>query len=277
MAFALTNPFALLAFPTFWRNVAKQASIVRGALDVPYTHQYHGTWPYLYPIVQQMRWGMGWALGLAAFGGLIYAVWMAAGPSAMQEPPRRAEWVLLAWVLPAFAFVGALYAKFPRYLLPLTPLLALYAARLLLRPLAPLLPCSYAVLLLCLLLRCLAFASIYRTPHPWQAASAWLYEHAEPGATIAVEQWDHPLPLDATGYDVRELPVFDAETPEKWAVMEAALAQADYVVIASRRGYAALRFDTEDGHGKIKKGKANFSAFSATAGEIVRLVIKIKN
>jgi hypothetical protein len=195
----------------------------------------------------------------------------------MQEPPRRAEWVLLAWVLPAFAFVGALYAKFPRYLLPLMPLLALYAARLLLRPLAPLLPCSYAVLLLCLLLRCLAFASIYRTPHPWQAASAWLYEHAEPGATIAVEQWDHPLPLDATGYDVRELPVFDAETPEKWAVMEAALAQADYVVIASRRGYAALRFDTEDGHGKIKKGKANFSAFSATAGEIVRLVIKIKN
>ena len=241
MAFALTNPFALLALPTFWRNVAKQAAIVRGALDVPYIRQYHGTWSYLYPIVQQMRWGMGWALGLAAFGGLIYAVWMAAGPSAMQEPPRRAEWVLLAWVLPTFAFVGALYAKFPRYLLPLAPILAIYAARLLCS-LAPLLPCPSAPLFLCLLLRCLAFASIYRTPHPWQAASAWLYERAEPGATIAVEQWDHPLPLDATGYDVRELPVFDEETPEKWAAMESVLAQADYVVIASRRGYAALAY-----------------------------------
>jgi hypothetical protein len=67
-----------------------------------------------------MRWGMGWALGLAAFGGLIYTVWMAAGPSAMQEPPRRAEWVLLAWGLPAFAFVGALYAKQPTHPTSLT-------------------------------------------------------------------------------------------------------------------------------------------------------------
>jgi hypothetical protein len=57
---------------------------------------------------------------------------------------------------------------------------------------------------------------------------------------IAVEQWDHPLPLDGTGYDVRELPIFDEDTPEKWATMEKTLAEADYVVIASRRGYATL-------------------------------------
>lgn len=236
-AFALANPFALLAFPTFWRDVAKQAAIVRGALDVAYTRQYHATWPYLYPILQQLRWGMGWVLGLAAFGGLIHAMWRA-----VREPPRRVEWVLLAWALPYFAFVGALYAKFPRYLLPLTPLLAIYAARLLLCPFAPLPLCASAPLLLCLLLRCLAFAGLYRAPHPWQKASAWLYEHAELGAVIAVEQWDHPLPLDAAGYDIRELPVFDEETPEKWAAMETTLTEADYVVIASRRGYAALAY-----------------------------------
>jgi predicted membrane-bound mannosyltransferase len=65
VAFALTNPFALATFPAFWRNVAEQAALARGVLDVPYTRQFHATWPYLYPVVQQLRWGMGWPLGLS--------------------------------------------------------------------------------------------------------------------------------------------------------------------------------------------------------------------
>ncbi|MEA3341538.1 MAG: glycosyltransferase family 39 protein, partial [Chloroflexota bacterium] len=94
VAFALTNPFALVALPAFWRNVTEQAAVARGLLDAPYTRQFHGTWPYVYPVVQQLRWGMGWALGLVACGGLAYGVWRA-----VREPPRRAEWVLLAWAL----------------------------------------------------------------------------------------------------------------------------------------------------------------------------------
>ena len=231
VAFALSNPFALLSFPTFWRNVAEQAAIARGLLDVPYTRQFHAAWPYLYPVVQQLRWGMGWPLGLVAFGGLAYAVWLA-----VREPPRRVEWVLLAWALPFFAFAGALYTKFPRYLLPLTPLLAIYAARLL----ANLNRLLVAVHLALVVVHCSFFFGLYRSPHPWQTASEWLYDHAGRGSVVAVEQWDHPLPLDATGYDVRELSIFDKDTTEKWEVMTGTLAEADYVVIASRRGYGTL-------------------------------------
>jgi len=89
----------------------------------------------------------------------------------------------------------------------------------------------------------LAFVSIYRSPHPWLAASEWFHTRVPEGAVVAVEQWDHPLPLDVTGspdYDVRELPVFDEDTPDKWAAIGRVLAQADYVVIASRRGYGTL-------------------------------------
>jgi len=237
-AFALTNPCAILALPTLWHNVARQGAIARGVLDVPYTRQFHATWPYLYSLVQQLRWGMGWPLGLVAFGGLAWAVWRA-----VREPPRRAEWVLLAWAVPCFAFAGALYARFPRYLLPLTPLLALYAARLLTdlnRSLVIvhwslfIIPCSLIIV------HCSLFLGLYRSPHPWLAASEWFYDHVPRGAVVAVEQWDHPLPLDATGYGVRELPVFDEDAPEKWAAVEETLAEADYVVIASRRGYATL-------------------------------------
>jgi hypothetical protein len=236
--FALTNPFALVAFPVFWANVAREAAIAQGLLDVPYTRQFHATWPYVYPLVQQLRWGMGWPLGLIAFGGLVCGAWRA-----VRQPPRRAEWVLLAWVWPYLAFVGALHAKFPRYLLPVTPPLALYGARLLLWPrlsrrLASMLVC------LCLVfsfLHCLAFVGIYDSLHPWIIASEWFKANAPEGAVVAVEQWDHPLPLPVAGdHDVRELPVFDEDTPEKWEAMGRVLAEADYLVIASRRGYGAL-------------------------------------
>jgi hypothetical protein len=242
--FALTNPFALLNLPVFWRNVAEQAAIARGALDVPYTRQFHGTLPYLYPIVQQLRWGMGWPLGLLCFGGFAYAVWRA-----VRQPPRPAEWVLLAWALPFFASTGGMFAKYPRYLLPLTPLLALYAARMLTdlrrwvigRYSLVIGHCSLVIVLLFITpLPAVALLNSYRHPHPWIAASAWLREHAAPDSVIAVEAWDHPLPLDATGYDVRVLPIFDEDTPEKWTTMETVLAEADYVVIASQRGYGAL-------------------------------------
>lgn len=248
VAFGLTNPFALLQFPAFWRNVAREAAIARGLLDVPYTRQFHGTWPYVYPAWQQVGWGMGLPLGLAALVGLAYAVWRA-----VHRSPRPAEWVVLAWVVPGFAFVGALYAKYPRYLLPLTPLLVLYAARWLFEARCSrlshcsLIRCSlFIVLLAGSFLHCLAFVSIYRSPHPWLVASEWIREHVPAGAVIAVEQWDHPLPVGgADDYDLQELPVFDEDAPqgraaEKWAAMEVTLAEADYIVIASRRGYAAL-------------------------------------
>jgi hypothetical protein len=61
-----------------------------------------------------------------------------------------------------------------------------------------------------------------------------------PASVIAVEQWDHPLPLDATGYVVRELPIFGEDGPEKWTAMDETLAAADVVVVASKRGYATL-------------------------------------
>lgn len=239
VAFAPTNPFALLRFPTFWRNVVAQAAIVRGASDVPYTRQFHGTWPYVYPVIQQVRWGLGWPLGLLALAGLAYGVWRA-----VRKPPRPGEWVLLAWTLPYSAFVGALYAKFPRYLLVLTPVLALWAARLLddlrrRRPLAAL--AVTLVVLMWSIAWSVAFVSIYTQPHPWVVVSEWFVRHAPGGAVIAVEEWDQPLPLAASGeYTLLELPVFDEDTSEKWRVMEAILARADYIVIASRRGYATL-------------------------------------
>lgn len=236
--FFLTNPFAVLNLPRYLSNLAAQAALVRGAAVAPYTIQYRGTLPYVYPIAQQLIWGMGPALGVLAFGGLGLALW-----DAVQRPPSAAGWVGLSWALPYFAFVGGLTVKFPRYLLPLTPLLVVYGAQATVRlwERRPVLGVVAAVgALLPAGLLSLSLVLCYGSPHPWVAASHWLRDHVPPGSVIAVEEWDHPLPLDASGYDVRTLPVFDPETDAKWEGIEGALAEADVVVIASRRGYGAL-------------------------------------
>lgn len=231
--FAITNPFAVLEFPRFLTHVAAQAALARGAVLAPYTLQYRGTLPYLYPIVQQLVWGMGPVLGLLGFGGLA---WMVARAARRRLSP--AEWVVLAWALPFFAFTGGLYVKFPRYLLPLMPILAVYAAQWIVTMGRARVLFTLAVLPAALL--SLALVGSYGRPHPWVAASEWIQAHLPRGSVIAVEEWDHPLPLDAGGYTLRVLPVFEPEGEGKEREMASVLAEADAVVVASRRGYGAL-------------------------------------
>jgi hypothetical protein len=164
------------------------------------------------------------------------------------------------------AFFGGLYAKYPRHLLPVTPVLIAFGSRWVLalgEHLVTLLRgvlktsrlrgavgslgalAVASVVLLPATLRATAFTSMSEESHPWVAASKWIVAHVPLGAVIAVEAWDHPLPVDSRAYDLRTLPVFDEETASKWQQMSVALGQSDYIVIASRRGYAALAHWTD--------------------------------
>lgn len=245
--FAVTNPFAVGEFPRFLDNVAAQAALAHGAVLAPYTLQYRGTPPYLYPVIQQLAWGMGPVLGLLGLGGLV---WMAG--RAVRGPLSPPAWVVLVWAWPFFAFTAGLYVKFPRYLLPLTPILAAYAAQVLVssrsagRSVGGGLPfqvlCSLLALLAVLPAALLSTALVvsYHRPHPWVAASEGIRARLPPGSVIGVEEWDHPLPLDGGDYTLRALPVFAPDGEEKEGAMTAVLAEADAVVVASRRGYGAL-------------------------------------
>ncbi|MCX7706895.1 MAG: phospholipid carrier-dependent glycosyltransferase, partial [Anaerolineae bacterium] len=62
LVFALTNPFALIEFGAYVRQLAAQNAMVSGVMDAPYTRQYIGTLPYLYFVHQLSQWGLGWPL-----------------------------------------------------------------------------------------------------------------------------------------------------------------------------------------------------------------------
>ena len=289
LTFFLTNPFAVLDFSCevntpatpigpvtvpainwgscYLENIVTQGGMVRGDSDIPFTRQYSGTVPYLYFVEMQLRWGMGWPLGLLAFGGLGWAIWEWGKRLEMRGLRLRAwrlnhsnhhvslsNLLLLSWVIPFFLTTGSFFVKFMRYLQPMSPFLMLWAAAWLFswqRVWAKWLVGT--AVLLGTTLYALSFVNIYQQPHPWVSASEWIYENASPGSLILSEQWDDSLPstLIIDG-DVRrrsEYPNAEltwlsgadlADSEEKLAENLALLAEADYLTIMSNRIYGVV-------------------------------------
>lgn len=255
LTFALTNPFALLDPAPFLGSLATQATMASGALEWPFTRQYIGTLPLVYPIEQQARWGLGLPLTLAAYGGLAWGAWRAfTGHS-------QALAVAVIWAAAMLVGGGAQLVKFPRYLLPLTPTLFALAGGMLTIPKAShgkahramgrLRGACIVLIMAPTTLYALAFEGMYRQPHPWVAASQWLYRELPAGVHIAIEAGDDALPLDIT-VDGRLLlarehvqacaidPFAEPDDEAKLGRTLECLAGADYLILASNRHYGVI-------------------------------------
>ncbi len=289
--FAVTNPFALLdntcegsiggfSIPLvslriksiatqscYLKNIGTQAAMVRGSDRIPFTLQYIGTLPYLYYLDQMFRWGLGAPLALVSLGGLLWGI-----ARVWRRRPRfkPGEAVLLAWVLPFLAVTGGFQVKFLRYLLPLTPFLAIYGAGMLSggwgkgrravsrRPLVRILGhAGWAGTLLFTALWAAAFVGLYRVDdHPWVAASHWIYQNVPDGSVLATEHWDHALPLKLRDQDGQPISKRYRPVTLEWYDVEDRLgressrvelddavqrvASSDYLVLASNRLYGVI-------------------------------------
>jgi hypothetical protein len=261
-AFAVASPWSLLTPVACWRGPIIQSLLVSGRYEVPYTQQYAGTLPYIYPLVQLGLWGLGPAAALLGLGGLGRGLWVG------WRDGRRfwADSLAAGWTLLLFLSIGALHVKFSRYMLLLYPWWIAWAAYLCFGPVrhrpaaaskgsgepaGKTKACAWvrgAALVLLLgvtALLGLAQASIYARPHPWMQASQWLYAHVPPGAVITVEAWDHPLPVplgtdNVARFNQVTLPIFDEDGAGKAPALERALSEETLIVVASRRGYGAL-------------------------------------
>lgn len=266
----------LLLRSCYLQNVALQATMVRGLRDVPFVRQYAGTTPYLYFVEMQLRWGMGLLLGLVGFIGLIWASWRVLGFVIQWWPQRSAtslakefgnpeskdarfpvsvaEFILLSWALPLFLTTGAFDVKFMRYLQPLIPLLMLYGAAMLLSiRILFLRRVAVALVLLLTTLYALSFINMYRQPHPWVAASRWIFENVPENSTVVSEEWDDRLPDNVVvagelqSRDIYELADVNwlsgtegYDNPAKLEENLALIAEADYLVLSSNRNYGVI-------------------------------------
>lgn len=110
--------FDLRREPRFAKELAEQVNITNGIADVPFNVQWIGRTPWLYSLYNLWEWCYGWPL-VASWGlGTLMLI-----------KRRSAGLVLVALsALIWFGIQGVAYSKFSRYMLPLTPLVAILAA-----------------------------------------------------------------------------------------------------------------------------------------------------
>jgi 4-amino-4-deoxy-L-arabinose transferase-like glycosyltransferase len=242
-AWLVGDPYALLDIPTYVTQLAEEAAVQSGRFDVPYTLQYVGTIPVLYQAQQLGLWGLGPAAGTAALVGLGVAGWRAWRGGADDR--------LLMIGFAAYAVtVVFLEAKWLRYLLPLVPILCVFAGGLLTvgRGSGPRLALRglLGLALLGSAAWAAAFAHIYTQEHTRVAASRWLVANAPAGAGVSAEGWDDRLPLPLPG---QPIPAYravtynlydDRSSPAEFAYLQDLLAQTDVLVLSSNRLYKSI-------------------------------------
>ena len=246
-AFAITNPFAILDTAPFFTSIISQAQMASGAADWPFTRQYGGTLPLIYPIVQQALWSFGLPLTLAAYGGLICFTLEAIRWRA------RSLTIVVIWIWTITLTAGVQYVKFPRYFLPAAPALFVCAAGFLLnrwglpQSLNWLRSVLVSMVLIPTVLYAIAFYDMYHSPHPWVAASDWVYQAGPRDTVIVSERWDDALPLD-TSRRLREDwvqsnlvdPFAEPDDAEKIENIASAVAHSDLIILSSSRLYGVI-------------------------------------
>ncbi|MEX0761686.1 MAG: DUF2298 domain-containing protein [Dehalococcoidia bacterium] len=244
VALLVTQPYMVLDWETFFANVGEQSEMVRRIVDYPYTRQYIDTPKYWYQAWQLGAWGLGPVLGAAAwlgFGASLVAVWFTR---------RKVDLVILAWVLPYLLLTGWFDVKFMRYMLPLTPFLILYAARLLwwlggvARAFFPgwryVAVVPAAIVLVATAHYALSFSLMYTEQHPGQAVSDWLRQNAEPGSAVLQEHWEEGVPhVPGLQYPER-LEIYNSDSVAKFERITEAMAGGDYFVLFSNRLYGTV-------------------------------------
>ncbi len=289
LCFGLVEYYAIRDPYTYAQAIGAQAKMVSGQIDWPYTRQYVNTTPYLFQLKNLLAWGMGWVLGATSIIGVVVSVLrlIASVATSVGRSPgsgvgsRCARWfadplhagpiVLFGWAIPYFVYTASLEVKFLRYMLPLTPVLCLFAAdvvwwaqdhliatwssmrrhtgrtgpkRLGLPWIVP------TLLLLPTTLWALAYMRVYAQEYPWQAASSWFYAHAADRSAYTWEAWGDPLPVDLPGGNQQRatrgyrdvwMQIYDDMSPQdKLQHIADSLRQADYVVLSTPRIYLSV-------------------------------------
>lgn len=247
VATVLFEPYLLLDPLQVYADNMRQITMVRGEWRAPYTLQYEGTVPYLYHLEQMLWYAIGLPCCILIVLGLLHTC------RNVLRGSFGPDSICLIWVLVVFLSVAGLYVKFPRYLLPIYPALAVFASHGLTRLSSVLGRYSAAAakglaaaFILLIVLRAFAWFHMFRQPHNWLEASRWIYEHFEKGSSIVEVHWDDSLPKSMRGkgrsaYTFATLALYEKDTPEKYRTVCGQLETANYLILPTTRFYGAMQ------------------------------------
>lgn len=246
LTFLFFQPYALIDFSTFYRQIIEQSHMTNDAFTFPYTLQYVGKTPYIYELINIFFFGLGPLLAITGLSGLLYVLYRVVCKE--KHFPWQKMIILLQFFITYFLITGSFAIGFMRYMLPLYPLLCIFSAYLLLNPIINTFQTKntlgrivISITFILLVLFPLSFLSIYSKPNTRIVATDWILQNVPKGSTIATEHWDDVVPIRGQeNFTFVSLPMYEPDTKEKWELMNQLLSQTDYIVIASNRLYTPL-------------------------------------
>ncbi len=212
---------SLVGFNEMWlANMEEIQRLQAPEASFPPALQWTDRAAILFPLTNMVLYGMGITAGIAAIGGLFWALW--------RIVRLRTDWMSHAipviWSLGYFLFMGTRWVKSVRYFLPIYPTLLLLAAWALfliwdharqasahgrIKQAA-----AVGLILLVVVPSFLwanTFSSIYRQPVTRLAASNWIFENIPSGATLLYEaggtEREVQLPLKEYLFEVGGMPL----------------------------------------------------------------------
>ena len=238
------TPYSVLAFPEFLYWNLRELDIVRNAGSVPYTVQYIGTPKLLYELQQTVTWGLGYPLGILAWGGLLAAIVI------NLRRPRWGQVLILLWAVPLLIIVTRAEVKFLRYTFPLMPVMIMMGAGTALmgidwlkrhKPaMLKVAQIALGAIVAATVFYGLAFQAVYSSPHTAVQASRWINANIPEDTFILTDNhWDEGVP-HLGRYRLEQIPIFNGDTLEKIDSMAADLSEADYLLFYSNRTYGAV-------------------------------------
>jgi YYY domain-containing protein len=256
LIFRVAQPYAfkgLFGLNPKWLDDMKFISqLISGEIDYPPSDQWTGRAAYLFPLYNIFNYGLGIPFATAALGGFVVGVY---------EILLKREWKhlwLVLWIGGFFLYLGQQFVLVVRYYLPLYPFFAIYAgffifwlwdhAKALRVPWNQIARGAVGAFIAAVVGYTLfwagAFTSIYTRPVSRIAASDWLKANVPPGAVIANEHWDDPLPFGGyqglTSSSDGLMDNYGEDGPEKRDQLQAWLDEADYIVLSSNRLYLSI-------------------------------------
>ena len=285
LIFCLLSPWSLLDYSGFMGSQQYEWHVV-SISDACYVIQFKDTPRYLYQLLNLMHVELWWPLGITVvlgmfwvLGRFLFQLFRPVQSGYLLPLPfvRKLGWrfslpdfLILAWFIPYFGFIGSWNTKFIRYMVPLIPAFCIFGARFLNDIFSRIKPDfqvgSYlkrallTVILGSSLFYSIAYMHVYIFPHPWIEASVWIFNHVPQGSTIATDAWDDGLPqgvdhetdsrvegskgpqnyshVDITPYEMHGSPTDDTQIKKNYYAN--VLQKPDYISLACKKLWYSL-------------------------------------
>lgn len=259
--FADSNFFHVALNDTFVQNIKSLEGLMNKEVWFPPMVQWFNKTPVVFSVVNIIFFGLGVPLAMLSFVGFLFMLRKELQTFISTRYTKISVLlVILLWSIFFFLYQSLQLTQTLRYFIFLYPFFCIFAAVAVYYLLVWLekrvhkvsLPrkklvftMTKVLIIVLVLIWPVAFSRIYHKPHSRVQASEWMYNNIEPQKVILYEHWDDALPLNLEGkhaytYSIRELPVFGEDTDAKWENMNKLLAEADYYVLSSNRGWGSI-------------------------------------